>query len=103
MCLSSRGKGFRKILFLIIFAYYFYSNFSSPHAEYHHYPQEDVYYEYDPNPHPRYNSRGGPSGPQFLDGVTAIFDGAATGAIHPQDVGAVIGGSLLEDIHGKKL
>ena len=42
-----------------------------------------------------------PSGPQILDGVSAIFDGAATGAIHPHDVGSVIGGSLLQDIQGK--
>lgn len=41
------------------------------------------------------------SGHRFLEGVSAIFDGAATGAVHPHDVGPIVGSSLLQDIQDK--
>merc|ERR1712051_633919 len=74
------------------------------HLNHHRPPPQNVHYEpYDPYPHP--HSRNPASrdlpGHRFIEGVSAIFDGAASGAIRPRDVGAVVGGSLLSNIQDK--
>ena len=41
------------------------------------------------------------SGQQFLSHVGHIFDGAATGQLHPSEVGPIVGSTLLQDIQDK--
>ena len=67
------------------------------HAPLRHHPSDHL------GP-PHHGPHHGPdhfSGQQFLSHVGHIFDGAATGQLHPSEVGPIVGSTLLQDIQDK--
>lgn len=48
--------------------------------------------------HQRYH---GPTDNHFLDGVSAILQGATSGVVHPHDVGSIVGSTVLGNIQDK--
>ena len=73
----------------------YYSTPKPPPHQHHHHHAPPPHHAHAPVRH-HHNS-----GPHFLDGVSAILGGATSGAVHPRDVGPILGSTLLQDIQDK--
>ena len=84
----------------------YYTSTQPPPYEPSYYHKPEPYYSpepyYDHHPvhhgHQRYH---GPTDNHFLDGVSAILQGATSGVVHPHDVGSIVGSTVLGNIQDK--